>query len=82
MPRAVALQALHDDVGAVGLEEDVVVAVVDGRVLDYDGVGAESVPAVCIRGWVLACALGLLRGSVGDRGLGMAPTPTLMSMYV
>lgn len=44
--RAGAVEVLHDDVGAVGLEGDAVVRVDDDRVLDDDAVGAVRVPAV------------------------------------
>lgn len=47
---AVAREALDDDVGAIGLERDAVVPVVDDRVLDHDAVGAVRVPAVRILG--------------------------------
>ena len=43
---AVAHEVLNDDIGAVGLEGDAVVAVVDVGVLDYDVVGAVGVPAI------------------------------------
>jgi hypothetical protein len=49
---------LDDDVGAVGLERHAVITVVDDRILDHNGVGAEGVPAVGVFGWILACALG------------------------
>jgi hypothetical protein len=41
----IAHEVLHDDVGAVGLEGDAVVAVVDVGVLDYDVVGAVGIPS-------------------------------------
>lgn len=44
--RARAVEVLHDDVCAVGLERDAVVRVDDDRVLDDDAVGAVRVPAV------------------------------------
>jgi hypothetical protein len=43
--RSITDEILHDDVGAVGLEGDAVVAVVDVGVLDYDVVGAVRVPS-------------------------------------
>jgi hypothetical protein len=42
---AVAPEVLHQDVCAVGLEGDAVVAVVDVRVLDDDVGGAVRVPS-------------------------------------
>lgn len=42
---AIAVEVLDDDVCAVGLEGDAVVAVVDDRVLDHDVVGSVRVPA-------------------------------------
>lgn len=53
---AVADEVLDDDVGAVGLEGDAVVAVVDVGVLDDDVGGAVGVPAVGVFGGVLALA--------------------------
>lgn len=47
---AVAREALDDDVGAVGLERDAVVPIVDDRVLDHDAVGPVRVPAVRVLG--------------------------------
>lgn len=44
--RAVADQILDDHVGAVGLEGNTIVTVVDGRVLNGDAVGAVRVPPV------------------------------------
>lgn len=43
---AVALQALNQDVGAVRLERDTIVAIVDDRVLNNDVVAAVSIPSV------------------------------------
>ena len=43
--RAVADQVLHDDISAIGLEADAVVAVVDVGVLDDDIGGAVGVPS-------------------------------------
>jgi hypothetical protein len=40
----VAPEVLHDDVGAVGLEGDAVITIVDVRVLNDDIVGAICVP--------------------------------------
>ena len=54
---AIADQVLHDDVRAVGLERDAVVAVVNVRVLNDNVVGAVGVPAIGILGWVLARAV-------------------------
>jgi hypothetical protein len=53
---AVANKILHDNVGAVGLERDAVIAVVDDGVLDDDIVGAVCVPAVRVLGGVIANA--------------------------
>lgn len=50
--RSVALQALDNDVGAVGLERDAIVVMVDLRVLDYDVIRAECIPAVQVGGEV------------------------------
>jgi hypothetical protein len=47
---AVASQALHHNVGTVGLEGNAVVAVVDDRVLNHDAVGSIRVPAICVLG--------------------------------
>jgi len=48
--RAIADKVLDDHVRAVGLEGDTVIAVVDGRVLDGDTVGAVGVPPVGVLG--------------------------------
>lgn len=44
--RTRAVEVLHHDVGAVGLEGNAVVRIDDDRVLDDDAVGAVRVPAV------------------------------------
>lgn len=44
--RPSAVEVLHNDVGAIGLERDAVVRVNDDRVLDDDAIGTICIPAV------------------------------------
>jgi hypothetical protein len=53
---AIANQVLNNNVGAVGLEGDAIVTVVDMRVLDDHVVGTVRVPAVGVLSRVLALA--------------------------
>jgi len=49
-------QVLNNDVGAVGLERNTIVAVVDMRVLNHNVIGAVRVPAIRVLSGVLALA--------------------------
>lgn len=48
--RAITHQPLNDNVGAVGLERDTIVAIIDIRVLDDDAVRSIRVPSVRVLG--------------------------------
>lgn len=54
---AVAVQVLHQDVSAVRLEADAVVAIIDDAILDHDVAAAVRVPAVGVLSRVVALAV-------------------------
>lgn len=55
--RSIALEALDYHIGAIGLEGNTVIAVVDDRILDHDRVGTICVPSVGVLGGICVCAL-------------------------
>ena len=48
--RAIAHQSLHYNIGAVGLEGDTIIAIINVRILDNDAVGSVRVPPIRVLG--------------------------------
>jgi hypothetical protein len=55
--RAVAVHALHNDIGAVRFKRYAVITIVNVGVLYHNEIASKRIPAITIFGWIAALAL-------------------------